>query len=627
LEEFKLLSSVAVLRAIYDEKKDIYDVLSEFIRALISERSLQALNSLECTKYIEDEFGFHIPEAIIKSCLRKRLVKSGDLVLERGVYTVTETFKRHSSFDADFSNSKSDYTNVIDRLSIYCSSSALIEINRNELEADFEDYLLRPDKKNKHTSEIANFVLTNENDLEFINKINNIEEGLILYTGIRYSPDLSTLGQWRGDLIVFLDSEHLFSAVGLNGGLYKTIFEDFYKLADEASRNKKGGRITLRFFEETGDEIERFFFAAQKIIAGKSRIDPSKTAMVNICNGCKYESDILAKKTEFYNSLDTLKILREKPTNYYDKPEFNVESVEVVKSIKEEVSSERTPEDIIASILKVFTKINYLRQGQSNIGIDRVASIFLTESWLPQRISFSDTIFEGNGSIPFATNIEFLTEKLWFKLDKGLGGKSGKPASFDPIIRAKLIISSQISRSVSEIYRELSHKLKTGEMDKELAARIHHDICIAPSKPEDVSIDSLAMSKGILDDSYIEKVIKEKTLLEISSSEGLKAIEELKQIKFQKKRELLQHYKKIARRQFFELRVFTYLVIPLVLFSLLFSMYSKSDTALSLVFGLLTVVSFLNGIIRPKKVDIFFWAISKSYYRKSINKALQRTSR
>jgi hypothetical protein len=439
LEEFNLLSSVAVLRAIYDGDNDIYDVLSEFIRALISEKSLQTLNSLECKKHLEDEFGFHIPEAIIKSCLKKRLVKSGDLVLESGAYTVSETFKIHSSFDIDFQSSKRDYANVIDRLSFYCSNSGRIEINRNQLEANFEDYLLRPDKKNKHTSEIANFVVANENDLEFINKINNIEEGLILYTGIRYSPDLSTLGQWRENLIVFLDSEHLFSAVGLNGGLYKTIFEDFYKLANEASGNKKGGKISLKFFEETGEDIEKFFFAAQKIISGKSRIDPSKTAMVNICKGCKYESDIIAKKTEFYNSLDALKIFREKPTNYYDNPEFNVESEKVLKSVKEEVSSEHTSEVMIAGILKVFTKINYLRQGQSNIGIDRVASIFLTESWLPQRISFSDAIFEGNGSIPFATNIEFLTEKFWFKLDKGLGGKNGKPASFDPIIRARQV--------------------------------------------------------------------------------------------------------------------------------------------------------------------------------------------
>jgi hypothetical protein len=627
LDESKLLSSAAVFRAMYDEKKDIYDVLSEFIRAIISFRSLSVFNSLECAGYIEEEFGFHIPEAIIKSCLKNRLVKSGDLILKSGLYSVSTSFELSLEIESDFKNSRDEYREIIDRLYGYCSNNGLLSVERNHLESDFEEYLIRPDKSNKYTNNIANYVVTFENEPGFKDKLNQIEEGLILYTGIRYSPDLSTLGIWKGDLTIFLDSEHLFSAVGLNGHLYKTLFDDFYKLINEANRNKKGGKITLKYLIDTESEIANFFHAAQKIIERKGAIDPSKTAMITICNGCKYSSDVITKKAEFMSTLLGLRITKEDTVDYYSKPEFNIESEDVLNSLTTDLSSTKIGSSAISSILKIFTKINFMRKGQSNVGIDKVSSIFLTESWLPQRIAFSEYVFEGNGTIPFATNIEFLTEKFWFKLNKGFGGDSKKPASFDPIIRAKLIISSQVSRSISRIYKDLSEKYKAGEISKDAVASIHHEIYQAPSVPEEVSIDSIAMSQEFLHENYIEKVIREKSLLVRNATEGKQAIEELKNIKHQQKLEKLFPLKRVARRQYMILRFSTYIIIPLLSIFLLFSLYSSSDTTLSIIFGSTGLVGIIIGIIRPKRIDDFYWSLSKLWYRKSINKALQRTSR
>src|SRR5690606_9100749 len=311
-------------------------------------------------------------------------------------------------------------------------------------------------------------------------------------------------------------------------------------------RNKKGGRIELRYLEETESDIESFFYAAQKIVERSSGVDPSKTAMINICNGCKYKSDVLTKKAEFMTKLSRLRITKESSVDYYSKPEFNTESSEVLDGLFSDLNGPSLTKDDIASILKIFTKINFLRKGESDVGIDGVKSIFMTESWLPQRIAFSDHVFEGNGAIPFATNIEFLTERMWFKLNKGFGGGSRKPASFDPVIRAKLTISSQISRSVSSIYRTLSEQFDKGLMDKETVARIHYEINRAPSRPEDVSVESILMSKNLLNDSYIEKVINEKSFLEREASEGKKAKEELREIKYREKQRKLRKCKTTA---------------------------------------------------------------------------------
>ena len=627
MEEVKLLSSAAVLRALYDEKKDIYDVLSEFIKAVISSRHLTAFSSTDCVRHLEEDFGFSLPEAIIKSCLRNRLVKTNSLNLQNGIYTVTQAFSPGVEFNEDFQVSRNEYDEIIERLHNFCSDNGLLNVDKVGIEKSLEVYLTRPDKNDKYGNDIARFIVTFENEPGFRDKLGKIEEGLIIYTGIRYSPDLSTLGSWRGDLTVFLDAEHLFNATGLNGNLYKKLFDDFNNLVGEVNRSKKGGRITLKYLEETESDIESFFYAAQKIVERQGTIDPSKTAMINICNGCKYKSDVVTKKADFMTKLSRLKITKETAADYYSKPEFNVESTNALEGLILDLKESSVSKDDISSILKIFTKINFIRKGENHVGIDRVSSMFLTESWLPQRMAFSDHVFDGNGAIPFATNIEFLTEKMWFKLNKGFGGELKKPASFDPVIRAKLTISSQISRSVSSIYRTLSEQFDKGLMDKETVARIHYEINRAPSRPEDVSVESILMSKNLLNDSYIEKVINEKSFLEREASEGKKAKEELREIKYREKQRKLRKCKTTAHIIYGSSRVLTYIIIPLLLLVVLYHAYTESDTTLSVIFGFFGLISLIVSLIRPNKIDAFYRSISRRWYQKSINKALQRTSR
>ncbi|WJG09388.1 hypothetical protein [Aliiglaciecola sp. LCG003] len=627
MEEVKLLASASVLRVIYDEKKDIYDVLAEFIKQTISERSISAFSSIECVRYLDEDFGFLLPEAIVKSCLRKRLVKAGLITLNSGIYSVAENFISSSTFNSDFQKSRNDYDEIVTRIHRFCNDNGLLGIQKEDVEKSLETYLTRPDKNDKLANEIANFIITYESESGFKDKLDRIEEGLILYTGIRYSPDLSTLGSWRGNLTIFLDSEHLFNAAGLNGTLYKSLFDDFNDLVCEVNRNKKGGRIELKYLEETSSDIESFFYAAEKIVGRQGTVDPSKTAMINICNGCKYQSDVLTKKAEFMTSLARLKINQEPRTDYYSLPNYNVEGSDVLQRLIAELAETSAKTDDISSILKIFTKINVLRKGENNVGIDQISSIFLTESWLPQRMAFSSCVHDGNGAIPFATNIEFLTEKLWFKLNKGFGGKSKMPISFDPVIRAKMTISNQISKSVSSIYRDLSDKYAKGKVDKDVLARIHHEIYKAPSRPEDVSIASISMAHDFLNDSYIEKVINEKHLLEKQASDGQQAISELAALKHQAELRKREPIKAVARRQYTGLRVLTYVIIPLALIYAMVSLYSPSDTSLSVIFGLASFVSLVITIFRPKKIDRFYWSLSKYWYKKSVNKALQRTSR
>lgn len=620
MEEAKLIASAAVLRAIYDEKKDIYDILVEFIKAAIVTRSILTFSSTECAEYLKEDFGFCIPEAIIKSCLKNRLVKLGILLSRKGTFSTTKSFTLNNSFESDLESSKKEYNEIITRLYNHCMETQTNLISKGDIEKSLETYLTRPDKHEKLTETVASFIILHENESGFKDKLNKIEEGLIIYTGIRFSPDLSTLGSWRGDLTIFLDTEHLFNATGLNGPLYKTLFDDFYNLVSEVNRNKRGGKIHLKYLNETYVEIDSFFYAAQKKVESRGFIDPSKTAMINICNGCKYPSDVVAKKAEFITKINNLKISVEQSTDYYSNPEFNIESSDTIEQLYLKFKDQNITKEEISSIMKIFTKINFLRHGKSNCGIDLVSAIFLTESWLPQRMAFSEQVFEGNGAIPFATNIEFITEKLWFKLNKGFGGSSKKPASFDPIIRAKITISAQISRSVSSIYRSLSERYAEGLVSQDEVAMIHHEIYKAPSRPEDISIETITITQELLTEAYIDKVIREKHILERDASAGRQALIELQKIKHMKKQQGNIKHKRKSIILFFLSKATIYILPPLVLIILCAYAYTKSDTTLSIIFGVIGIISIIIALYNPQKIHNFTRAISRKSYRKSLTK-------
>jgi hypothetical protein len=238
----QLLASAALFRELYDSNRDIYDVIGEFIRASILLNCNWSFNVNDCAKDLEKTFGFEIPDAVIKTCLKNRLKSAGEVSSENGEYSVTEKFDRSRTIEIEFNTAKSEYNEVTQRLITHVKPRVSIPIDENEeikIIAGFNDYLLDQGAFGEYVDLISHFLLTNQKDTEFVRKLNQIEEGLILYAGIRYSPDLSTLGKWSGDLVVYLDTEHLFSAVGLNGVLFKKIFDDFNNLVKEVNSKKR----------------------------------------------------------------------------------------------------------------------------------------------------------------------------------------------------------------------------------------------------------------------------------------------------------------------------------------------------------------------------------------------------
>ena len=75
MKENKLIASVVVFKELLDNNKDIYDIIGEFLKASILEEKKWNFTSTELKNILEKVFDFKLPEAVIKSTLKNRLVK------------------------------------------------------------------------------------------------------------------------------------------------------------------------------------------------------------------------------------------------------------------------------------------------------------------------------------------------------------------------------------------------------------------------------------------------------------------------------------------------------------------------------------------------------------------------
>ncbi len=67
----RVLSSLVVMKELYNVKKDVYDVISEFIKEIILTQGKMGFNLIEITALINKEYDFNIPEAIVKTALKR----------------------------------------------------------------------------------------------------------------------------------------------------------------------------------------------------------------------------------------------------------------------------------------------------------------------------------------------------------------------------------------------------------------------------------------------------------------------------------------------------------------------------------------------------------------------------
>lgn len=518
-----LLASVALFSELYNSKhyENITDIIAEFIKAVVVSEGKWSTTPSEISDLLERVYGFRIPEAVIKSTVRNRLKTVAQNI--GGMFHFDNMIsKDFEKIDAEYASLKEIQLQIKGELFDFINGYRKEPLSENEkmqIEDNFHKFLMDNGFSEKYTDQISGFVIKNSKNSEFKKNLNLIREGIILYQGIRYSSDLNVFGVWNTDLKIFLGSEHLLSSLGFNGILYRELFEDFYKLVNEINQsNKNRGsekRIILKYFSESVEDIESLFYSAEQIISGKSKLIGQRTAMKEILNGCKNPSDIVNKKVLFYQSLKQMGITVQdfKEGELYKYPDYNVEDGSVIELLRKESIEKIGHFDEVAChrIFKIFTKVNYFRGGENRDKFENIGFIYITNSGLARYLAHNNNVKFEEKDIPFAKDIDYITNKFWFKLRKGLSTNQDFPKSLDVVTKAQIVLSSHMQNSIINHYEKLKQELKSNKLTEEAALEINHNLREKSNKPEDITVETLDSSLAfLLSDDIFQEIILEK---------------------------------------------------------------------------------------------------------------------
>ena len=632
MKDQRLLASVALFRKLYDNNKDSYDVLAEFLRASINIKRLWRFTVEDCSDALKKSFGFQIPSAVLKSCLRRRL--KGEVELAQGLFTVTDQFRKSDSLQEQIASAQFEQEKIIIeliRFSEELNERSLSNTEEQQLRDDFHQYFLGGLRPGKNHLCISRFIVANSNDSSFTEKLNHLEEGLILYQGIEYSPNTGDVNSWRADYDIYLDTEILFWANGYDGILFESIFKEFVDLVKEMnSKASSTAKIRLKYFPEAKLEIDSIFNAAEYILMGNRLSDPSKTAMQYLLNGCSSPSDIVEKKGKFFALLSRYKITEEPYHDYYNPPDYNCESNDLVSELVADFPD--ATRDKIANSLKFFTKINYLRKGVSNKGLEQSRAVLVSGKNITRQLAFHPSILRTEGAIPYSTDIEYLTERLWFKLGRGFGGERKSPVAFDVVSRAQVILSSQICNKVSGEYKSLIAKVERGEMSANDASYIVNDLKNRPVKPEELDAESVEELADFLHVDSIEAGVRNIKILEAKAEELLETSKRLeeksREFELYKKKDFEREMKiwregisplKIKAVRVFYYMLFSFLLLPAVFLILLTLCLSGSaDSLLSKVGFFVTVLALIVSLVSLKKLKSISLVFARRFFKAKI---------
>jgi len=539
LEESRCLASLVVFRELYDSRKDVYAIIAEFLNEIIISKGMHQFSVTDITNSLNETYDFCIPEAVIKSSLKRLNYLSKD----KGTYIKNPAIEvKRLNIDQKQAEIQKNNDAIFERLFQFIETEKKLILTNEEKVAvvhAFCTFLLDSTSRQNYYEYISAFVIKHKTDSNFVTTLKLIKEGVILYSGIKYTNDLTDFGSWKTDLTIFADTEILFHMAGFNGELNKALFDDFFSFVKEINQKNKRRVIHIKYFREVKVEIENFFKKAEFIVAGSSIINPKGTAMSYIVNGCISASDVICKKANFFQLVTTNGIMEDDYQDYYEEKNHRYNIVD--KSVVENVSKSTRIEDITEH-LTYLNYVNIRRGGSNAINFENISYILLTGNFKTIQVAWHDDV-KSLTSVPLATTLEFLTNKFWYKLNKGFGNVN-YPKSFDVITRAQILLSSQLNDSVVKKYEELKEQFEQGKLTEIQAIATIVELRKLTKKPEEIGLDDIESILETLTEGSIERYIKEQDYLkakvakEAEENERLRLDLALKELEIQQNKKL-----------------------------------------------------------------------------------------
>lgn len=525
----KCMASLAVFRDLYNQKRDVYCVIAEFIKLAIAEKALTSFNLQQMVNIINQDYGFDLPVAVVKSALGKL----DFLNKEKSLYSI----KKDAVFNADEIRNNTLTENcenqkAIDSLRVFVEEKMERKLSiyeKEELCNDFCTFIIDDTNSSKFGEYISQFIIEKSNDNAFVEQLNQIRQGVVIFVGLNYNADNNAVDKLDTQLHIYLDTEIIFHMFGLNGALYKDLFDEFYELVQEVNKKAKKTIIKLRYFAENRDEIDSYFKIAERIVRKEEQLNPSKQAMSTIVNGCVDASQVVEKKSELYRMLTEKGVTLDSQEHYYDK-ETNWNYLIDCKQFYEYKDNDTSEKDIDRKV-RLLNYISIKRGYRSQSIFRTVGHILLSANKVTFTIAFDKNVRNDN-CVPLATSLSFLTNRFWMVLNKGLSNLDTL-RSINIITKAQIALSSHINNNVDKLFKQFVEDDKQGKFDTNMKKATLAELHKSTVSPDDLNADNTDAYVDVLSVNDINAFIAERELTEAKNKkvhqETLKQMEEMKE--------------------------------------------------------------------------------------------------
>lgn len=527
-----LLASIALFGIYRNKNLDTYDLVAQYISAVIAQKQYSSFTPDTMQSDLKELYQIDIPLGVIKSVCRNRIeevtLKNKEFICD--LLPKDEIEKEYNTLTAD-------YDQLFKALIAYVKKETEVYTDQT-IKDRFADYLVEGSIEDTKLNNLyAAFISSNQSDKDIRQKIDLLSSGLISYNGLSYTETAGTSGAWTDKLTIYLDTEFLFSCAGYNDSYPQAVFQELYELIKEINASyrrrtkKEDNLVELKYLKDTRDVYQSLINTAKSLKENNGVPDPSKKALLKIMSESVTAFDVNTHQAKIDSAIkDTYHIIYDDKdySSFITDPRYVLYDEKTVTAIDVKLNPQKDENTThkIDYYSRVFTIINGLRGGQ-HVGIfEQCRYIFLTGS----RIGHSTSIAAraDNKTVSFATDIDFLVSRFWFKLNKQLV-TNHIPVSLDIVARSQATLTREVSRKVKLLYEELRLKNLSEDEQKSLYANLTEAERFLEPYNSTFTEDVLTF----IDYQNIDDMIKDQKILKQKAAEAEKVKKELSEMKSQ----------------------------------------------------------------------------------------------
>lgn len=502
------MAALALYGQLFNQNMGIRDILSEFIRIIFANNPSKALSDNDVATSLKEGFGFIVPLSVIKNII------SRDPFLEFNKATRTYQLKLSQDNEVYITQSQDalqghekDVEEIFSRFIAFVEAflgQSLSPAEHRNARTALYTYLVSNNKSENYRNYIEQFILSCKDNQELLHKLQSVQNGIILFEGVCYDggnpQEVSKF--MKCSLVIYLDTEILYNAVGYNGELCKKLFLEFYECVqsiNQATQKLSGGKnskkISLMYTGEVEAEIEQYFQKASELLAHHQVWTADKTAMRSILDGCRSIEDVNFRETGFWREIHSLGI-RSNDTLWEASKlikEYNVES-EQFKLINLDEESQKK----INHAFDQLNIVNHERKSGEHSYLGNCKAIYVSQSHemlsLARKIEIDDKA-QDKSNMRLCVPMQYVTARLWYQTVKGVG-LSNPAISFSILAKAQLVAARKTDRFLGEKLQKLqeeAYNLSQEEINGRLAG-----LRSIKTKAEDITLEEWAHN----DESY-----------------------------------------------------------------------------------------------------------------------------